>query len=202
MTARPCDGDGPFALAGNVVSKGVSTELTQLAAGNADYFVLMGLARGFDLDVAELRRRYLEIHRRIHPDALAGQSEAVREAGLAAASRVNEAYETLRDPVRRAEYLLVTSGGKSAAEDKRVPPEVLTQTLMLREEIEEIRAAGGDAERMAAIRREVLEQKGEIEGRIAELARRVARGGTDGDRDELRLELNAIKYSANLLSQL
>lgn len=170
-------------------------------AGAGDYFELFELPARFDIDIALLRRRFLELSRQCHPDAVAMEDAAAQAAALATSARVNEAYETLCDPVRRAEYVLRRAGGKSAAEDKRVPPELLHQTLMLREEIEEAKSAGDQAA-LTAIRKSVLQQKGDIEGRITELARRLAGQADDSVRDELRLQLNAMKYVGNLLAQL
>lgn len=171
------------------------------AADAADFFDLFSLPAHFDIDAAQLRRRFLELSRRCHPDAVAMEDAAAQAAALATSARVNEAYETLCDPVRRAEYLLRRAGGKSAADDKRVPPELLSQTLMLREEIEQARAAGDQAT-LTAVRKGVLQQKSDIEDRIADLARRLVDRPDDALRDDLRLQLNAMKYVGNLLAQL
>ena len=119
---------------------------------------------------------------------------------LRMAATINRAYETLTDPVLRAEYLLESSGGKSAADDKRVPPELLGQVMLMREEIEEAKA-GGDAESLARFRGQVSQQKEAALQRLADLSRRLDEGG-DALRDDLRLQLNSMKYFNNLLAQL
>lgn len=180
----------------------MSLEPEYLAAISSadDDFALFDLPRGFDVDTSALRRRFFDLNRQIHPDARSGATEEEQAAGMLAAARLNEAYETLRDPIRRAEYLLLSSGGKTAAQDKRVPQEILNQSLMLREEIDEARASG-DTATLAAIRQNISQQLQAADARIADLARRVCSSATDADRDALRLELNSLKYLSNLLAQ-
>lgn len=167
----------------------------------ADYFELFGLDRRFDLAPDDIQRKYLAVARNIHPDAFVSADQATQQVVLRLSSAVNKAYETLRDPVRRAEYLLELSGGKSAAEDKRVPPELLAEVMLLREEIEEARA-GGDTDTIAAIRPGIAGKKVTAMQRIAELCRRITADSDTSVHDDLRLQLNSIKYFDNLLAQL
>lgn len=167
----------------------------------ADYFELFGLPRQFDIASENLETKYLAIARNIHPDAFVSADPATQSVVLRLSSAVNRAHETLREPVRRAEYLLELSGGKSAAEDKRVPPELLSEVMMLREEIDEARAAG-DRESLAAFRPGVVAKKAAALRRISELCGRLLSMPNDSVRDDLRLQLNSMKYFDNLLNQL
>ena len=99
----------------------------------------------------------------------------------------------------RAEYLLELVGGKSAKEDKSVPPEVLSTALLLREEIQEARTAGDAAalESRGAQARAVYER---TLATIAELARQMP--GDERSRARLRTALNSIKYHQKLLTEL
>lgn len=166
----------------------------------ADYFELFGLKRHYDLDPAALQKTYLAITRNVHPDAFATADATTQSLMLRMAATINRAFETLKDPVLRAEYLLETSGGKSAADDKRVPPELLGQVMMMREEIEEAKA-GGDSQTLTRLRQQVSHQKDAALERLADLSRRLDDGG-EALRDDLRLQLNSMKYFNNLLAQL
>ena len=73
---------------------------------NTDHFSLFELPPGFRLDAALLDRRYLEMQSRVHPDRFASAGEAERRLSLQWATRVNEAYQTLKKPLARAKYLL------------------------------------------------------------------------------------------------
>src|SRR5947209_18111487 len=109
---------------------------------DVDHFERLGLPRRFGLDPAEVERRYLAHSREVHPDFHRLGSSGQQRASLEAASAVNEAYATLRDPFRRAEYLLQLLGGPGATESKEMPAAFLEEMLELRMAIEELREAG------------------------------------------------------------
>lgn len=163
-----------------------------------NHFQVLGLEPTYDLDAAELRRLYLQRSREIHPDH---HGETAENAGVSvhSSARLNEAFRVLRDPFSRAEYLLEMHGGKSSAEDKGVPQEILTQTLMLREEIEEARQAGDEAA-LDAIRQQTRQQHDAAQHEVAEMARRLP--GDEEVRTALRQKLNTIKYYQKLLESL
>ncbi|QDV91059.1 Co-chaperone protein HscB [Phycisphaerae bacterium RAS2] len=164
----------------------------------ADYFELFGLARAYQVDVAALQAAYMAISRNIHPDRFALADAAIQSAAMRASAIVNRAYETLKDAFTRAEYLLETAGGQTAAQDRRVPPELLGQVMMMREELEEARADSDDL-RIQSIRAAVLEQRRAAQSAVAELCNRLADQSAEV-RDALRLKLNGLKYLNNLLS--
>lgn len=164
----------------------------------ADYFEMFGLPRAYHIDLAALQSAYMAISRNIHPDRYAMASPAEQAFAMRASAVVNRAYETLKDAFARAEYLLESAGGQNAAQDKRVPADLLGQIMMMREELEEARAAG-DEKRIQSIRAEVLEQRRTAQSTVAELCHRLIEQ-SDDVRDELRLRLNGLKYLNNLLS--
>src|SRR5438874_10466984 len=98
------------------------------------HFERLGLPRRFRLDPAALERNYLAASREVHPDFTGNDP-----ASLQMAAALNEAYATLRDPFRRAEYLLTVEGGPSAGEVKQMPAEFLEEMLELRMRIEEVK---------------------------------------------------------------
>ena len=165
----------------------------------ADYFELFGLPRTYDIDAHELGRRYLAISRNIHPDKFATGDAQMQAFALRASAAVNRAYEVLRDPRLRAEYLLEATGGQSAAQDKRVAADFLNRVMLLREEIEDAKA-GGDKATLERIRTGVAKERGETAARIGRLCAALP-GGSPDTRDELRQQLNAMKYLDNLLAQ-
>jgi molecular chaperone HscB len=120
----------------------------------ADHFTVLGVARRYDVDVGDLERRYKELSRQLHPDRFAKADPRARRASLGRTVQLNEAWRTLKDPVRRAEYLLVLAGVKVGAGE--APPALLMETLELREELGEARLAGDHAKvrRMGAAMRE------------------------------------------------
>ena len=71
-----------------------------------NYFDLFGLAPAFRFDNAVLDRAFRELQTEVHPDRFAGGSDAQKRLALQSSARVNEAYRALKDPVRRAQYIL------------------------------------------------------------------------------------------------
>jgi molecular chaperone HscB len=76
----------------------------------ADHFRVFGLPRKFDLDVADLERRYKEMTKVLHPDRFARADGRARRASLERSVQLNLAWRTLSQPVARAEYLLSLQG--------------------------------------------------------------------------------------------
>jgi molecular chaperone HscB len=94
------------------------------------------------VDAAALENAYRDIQSRIHPDRHASSGDAERRASMQWTTRVNEAYRTLKSPVRRARYLLELNGVDVGLEtDTQMPVEFLTRQLELREALAEAKAA-------------------------------------------------------------
>ncbi len=165
-----------------------------------DHFRLFGLPRRYAIDPDDLHRRFLSISRNIHPDFFQGQAPEMRNLALRLSSQVNAAYRTLKDPLLRAEYLLESSGGQSLADDKSVPENLLHDVMMLREEIEEAQT-GGDVKALAAIREQIESRQITTQARVAALCERLDEQ-SDDVRAELRRQLNAMRYLANLTARL
>jgi len=163
-----------------------------------NYFDLFGLPPRYDLDTATLRQKYLETSRAIHPDHHGQRPEAALMS-LRASARLNEAYRVLADPMLRAEYLLELFGGSSAAQDRSVGPDVLTQTLALREELEEARQMQLET-RLADLRCQIETLCEQTESAVQELARRLP--GDETLRRQLRQQLNALRYYQKLRENL
>jgi len=105
-----------------------------------NYFDLFGLPVGFRLDNDALSERYRELQRVVHPDRYANASDGEQRLALQQATRVNEAYETLRDPLQRAEYLLQLSGVDPNQERATTSDaEFLMQQMELREALAGVR---------------------------------------------------------------
>jgi len=107
-----------------------------------NHFELFGLAQAFALDTDALERGYRDMQARVHPDRHAHSADADRRAAMQWATRVNEAYRTLRNPVSRARYLLELRGVDVALESNTaMPAEFLMRQMELREALEEAKAA-------------------------------------------------------------
>ena len=171
-----------------------------------DYFSLLDLPRRFDIDPAELQRRFLALNRHTHPDFHAGESAEVQDLSLRLSAAINDAYRTLKDPAERGAYLLELLGGKSSADDKSVPDGFLGTMMMMQEELADAKGAGNHAE-LARLRNVLRTQHDGLLRRITtffkEHAESVACEAVRMDLlTEIRKQLNAVSYVKKLLSQL
>ncbi len=112
--------------------------------GQADHFARLGLSPSFDIDGALLDQRYFEQQRQLHPDRFATRTGRERALSQSQAVALNEAYETLKDPLRRADYLLqCRQGGAVAAGCYMVnDSRLLMEAMELREALAEAAAVG------------------------------------------------------------
>jgi molecular chaperone HscB len=164
-----------------------------------DHFERLGLPRRFDLAPAELERQYLARSREVHPDFHQLGSGGEQRASLELASALNEAYATLRDPFRRAEYLLQLEGGPAASEMKEMPAAFLEEMLDQRMAIEELKESGPDGLGLSDLERQLDERH---EGLMSQVAAVLARLPNAADLPEARRLLNAAKYIQGLLRDL
>ncbi len=99
--------------------------------------------RDFAVDAAQLQRRYFDLQRRLHPDRFAGKGARERALSQQQAAALNEAYETLKDPLARAAELLRLAGrevrfdGQGTVAD----PELLMEAMEMREALAEAATA-------------------------------------------------------------
>jgi molecular chaperone HscB len=133
-------------------------ELLREPAGSLNAFRRFGLDPSFDLDDADLEVRYLDLSRRLHPDRFLRKSPQQQRRALILSSALNEAHEILGEARRRAEHLLVVSGGKTAEQDKRTPQAFLLEQMELREAVEEAQTKGDEAALAATRERAVRER--------------------------------------------
>lgn len=125
------------------------------AAETPDVFALFELPTRFALDPAMLEQRFFAKSKELHPDRFAGAPASQRVVALARSRALNDAYQVLKRPAARAEYLLARRGLVIGA-NERLEPALLHEILELREELAEARAAGQLAkveELAAAMRR-------------------------------------------------
>ena len=112
------------------------------------YFELFGLPATYALDREHLDRAYRELQNTVHPDKFAAKSDAEQRVAMQWATKVNEAYQTLKQPITRGVYLLQLQGiDAMSAHDTSIAPAFLIQQMEWREAID----AARDARDMAAL---------------------------------------------------
>ncbi len=105
---------------------------------DADDFTLLGLSRAFTLDRAQLDAAWKTLQGQVHPDRFAAQGAASQRVAMQWAVRVNEAYQRLKDPLKRAAYLCELAGAPVQSESNTaMPGSFLMQQMQWREALED-----------------------------------------------------------------
>lgn len=123
---------------------------------DADDFELFGLPRRQAQDRAQIDARWKSLQAEVHPDRFAAEGSAAQRLAMQWAVRVNEAFQRLKDPLRRAAYLCELHGEAVDAEDNTaMPPEFLMQQMAWREALDDAQ----DAAAVEALNEEVLTRR-------------------------------------------
>lgn len=131
-----------------------------------DFFALFGLPRRFRIEEAALEAAYHELHTRVHPDRHAHLPDADRRRAMQWATRVNEAFRTLKSPLARARYLIELAGIDLGFEtNTAMSPAFLMEQMEWREAVEEAEHAA-DASELEHLHQRLRSQTRELLGEL------------------------------------
>jgi molecular chaperone HscB len=145
-----------------------------------DYFTFFGLPPKLNVNVPALEKDFYEFSRKLHPDLSARASGQEQQWSLEQSSLLNDAYRTLRDPLKRTQYLLRLEGveleeqSKTATEQARatgevkkqiVPPDLLEEVFELNMQLEELRMNKKMGEDDPNLTKEIEQHKVVLEGK-------------------------------------
>ena len=107
-----------------------------------NHFQLFHLPETFAVDMAALEQAYHRVQSQAHPDKFAHASDAEKRVAMQWATRANEAYQTLKKPLKRAAYLCELHGVDLEVESNTaMPTAFLMQQMTWREELDDAKAA-------------------------------------------------------------
>jgi molecular chaperone HscB len=157
-----------------------------------DHFARLELPVQFDTDGAELDRRYFALQRQLHPDRFASRTARERAVSQSQAVALNEAYEILKDPLSRAEYMLRLNG-------VAVNPDgcnTVRDPTLLMEQMER-REALAEADTREAVEAIVADTRGELDRDLRETAAAFAAH----DLEKAEVAITRLKYLSKLLEE-
>src|SRR6202047_188971 len=164
------------------------------------YYELLGMRRRLNLSLDELQKRYYELSRQLHPDRFMQKPEAEQQRALDMSSALNDAYRTLKDPVKRAQYLLGVEGfdiGEQRSKD--VPPELLEEVFELNMTLEEMRSGDESARpQLEQAQKNFTNMLDGVNGQLQALFEKYDRAPDHAVLGEIRGMLNRRKYIQNL----
>ena len=157
-----------------------------------DHFARLELPVHFDTDAAELDRRYFALQRQLHPDRFASRAARERAVSQSQAVALNEAYEVLKDPLSRAEYMLKLNGVD-------VNPDgcnTVRDPTLLMEQMER-REALAEADTREAVDAIIADARGELDRDLRETAEAFAAH----DLEKAEVAITRLKYLSKLLEE-
>jgi molecular chaperone HscB len=169
----------------------------------SDYYELFGIPRSLNLSLDDLQKRFYDLSRQLHPDRFVRKPEAERERALDMSSALNDANRTLKDPIKRAQYLLKLEGfdiGEQGSKD--VPPELLEEVFELNMALEEMRG-GDDSARpqLEQAENNFSRMMNEVDEQLQVLFEKYDSQRKRETLAEIRGALNRRKYIQNLLNE-
>ncbi|MDD5301185.1 MAG: Fe-S protein assembly co-chaperone HscB [Gallionella sp.] len=132
-----------------------------------NHFQLFGLAQSYRIDMPRLEQQYRALQALVHPDKSAHLPDAEQRVAMQRATLVNEAYRTLRSPIRRARYLLSLHGVDIQEENNTVmPQDFLMAQMEWREAVVEAQQAR-DATALGQLETRMEHETRELEAQLA-----------------------------------
>lgn len=102
----------------------------------SSYFSYFDLASAFDVNIEALDKKYLELQSKTHPDKFATKSPDERMKAAQETVNINQAYQTLKSPLKRAVYLLQLQEIEAFEEQKTLQDKtLLLETLEAQEKL-------------------------------------------------------------------
>lgn len=144
----------------------------------SNYFDLFKLPISFEVDLKGLSERYRSLQNSVHPDRFANASDMERRLSVQQSARINEAFQTLKNPLSRAKYLLEINGiDMNADTDTQMDPQFLMQQMELRESLGEVKNSVNPIDELLKINNNIDQSISSI---ILEL-KRIFPAGQPGD---------------------
>jgi molecular chaperone HscB len=122
-----------------------------------DYFEVFGLSRALAIDPGGLEKTFHQMSRKYHPDYFTAAPESERVQAVRMTALINDAYRTLRNPVRRIEYLLSLEGFKP--DGSKVPQSLLMEVFEINEQLEEVKTGTASVEQIDSLRAQIKEKR-------------------------------------------
>lgn len=132
------------------MKKGAVAVVNPLMFNNKNYFEIFTLEPSFVIDQNDLEIKYLEFQKRFHPDSLISDDLKHQVSSISDSILINQAYQILKNPLKRAAYLLKLQGIDIDAESPIIKPdrEIIIAILELREKVAEMINLADDKEQI------------------------------------------------------
>ncbi len=161
-----------------------------------NYFAQFALPVDFEINSGRLGSRYRELQAEVHPDRFAASGEEQRLQAIKLSSYLNEAYETLKSPLRRAGYLLRLRGiDVEQVAQSDLAPELLFEQMELRESLAELSGGESAFDRLDELNRKAA-------SRLAERQRQFVQALAGNRLDQARKLFHELQFLHKLQTEI
>ena len=162
----------------------------------SDFFEIFAIPVAWQVDSSQLQSRYLKLQQEFHPDRFASHSDTEKRLAVQTASLINQAYDTLKSPLKRAQYLLELNK-IDASQDSHITSDgvFLMEQIELREALSDVR---NSADPFAAL--ETLRTG--VENSYAEQQNQFQAQYQESDFDHAFNTVAKMQFSAKLLDEI
>ncbi|MEZ5539646.1 MAG: Fe-S protein assembly co-chaperone HscB [Pseudomonadales bacterium] len=143
----------------------IACTLKPLLSDEQDYFSIFGLQPSWEVDVAQLAERYRQLQQAVHPDRFMRECDRSQRLAQQQAAQVNAAFNTLKSPLLRAQYLLEREGQAHAQERTVHDGAFLMAQIELRERLDD---AAGDLSALDQLTADVQQQSRQYQHQFAD----------------------------------
>lgn len=147
----------------------IARKIAGMQALQRNFFEFFSLPVGYAVELPALEQAFKQVQRNVHPDRFASAPAAEKRYAMQLATRANEAYQTLRQPLTRARYLCELNGVDIEAESNTaMPADFMMQQMQWRESLEDA-VARKDPERFGALRAELQQALAQMDEQLGKV---------------------------------
>ncbi|XP_053211944.1 iron-sulfur cluster co-chaperone protein HscB-like [Panonychus citri] len=164
----------------------------QLGDQRINYFTIFDQFVTYDVDISQIRKKYLNLQWILHPDKFTNRPEKDQQISMDLSTYVNKAYRVLINPYERGIYLLQLKGNHREEIDGNyiMDPEFLEEMLTINEAV--IESEIQDLQKIRA----------DVEKKVNTLVNNVSKGFQSNTLKEVELSLNKLKFYVNILDKI
>ena len=165
---------------------------------------MFGLPRILGIDLGTLEKTFHQLSREYHPDYFSTASASEKNKAVRMTALLNDAYRTLRHPVRRVEYLLSLYGFKS--DGSKVPQALLMEVFEINEQLEEVKGGRASVEEVDSLRVQIKEKRDRFDAELLDASAKwdelIKSGASEADQKKHMAKLAEILSESSYIQNL
>lgn len=165
-----------------------------------NYFELFSMQPSFDINLNDIDERFRKLQKEFHPDRFTSVSDQERRIAMQFTAQINEAYQTLTDPLERGSYLLKLNGINIKDEtDTRMDTAFLMEQMELREQLETAKTSNHPDELISKLSKTISAGQ---KNRITELKKCFEKIADDDNKERARELLRELQFFEKMAQQI